>query len=380
MLAKVDHSAGARSLQAKRSLFLDLETTQTGRIQKVGAIHGGRVFCSTGQGVRKTMAELIGITDQVDCLAGHNILEHDLKVLREKHSDLPLLNLPVIDTLYLSPLCFPQNPYHHLVKDYKLVSATVSDPVADARLSAELLTDELEALRKIKDTVPALFRALHFLTTTSHEDSSQHIAGMRRVFESLHAGAPPSLEDALTDIRAMASPYGCTTAASLIDYTYLATSERCWSLAYVLTWLRIAGSDSVLPPWVRHQHPSVNMLLHNLRDVPCDAPHCEYCQTIHNPERQLQALFEHDSFRPTPKDSEGNSLQRRIVLAGLRGESLLAILPTGGGKSLCYQLPALVRNIRRGQLTIVVSPLQALMKDQVDGLQRRTSHENAAAL
>ncbi len=56
----------------------------------------------------------------------------------------------------------------------------------------------------------------------------------------------------------------------------------------------------------------------------------------------------------------------------MRNESLLAILPTGGGKSLCYQLPALVRNHRRGVLTIVLSPLQALMKDQVDGLERRT--------
>ncbi len=64
----------------------------------------------------------------------------------------------------------------------------------------------------------------------------------------------------------------------------------------------------------------------------------------------------------------------------MRGESLLAIMPTGGGKSLCFQLPALVRNIRRGQLTIVVSPLQALMKDQVDGLVRRTGHHNVAAL
>src|SRR5204863_1671530 len=49
-------------------------------------------------------------------------------------------------------------------------------------------------------------------------------------------------------------------------------------------------------------------------------------------------------------------------------------------KSLCFQLPALVRNYRRGVLTLVISPLQALMKDQVDGLVRRTGTPFAAAL
>ena len=62
------------------------------------------------------------------------------------------------------------------------------------------------------------------------------------------------------------------------------------------------------------------------------------------------------------------------------GGSQLAILPTGGGKSLCFQVPALARNLRRGTLTVVISPLQALMKDQVDGLARKTGTTAGAAL
>src|SRR5699024_11097294 len=57
-----------------------------------------------------------------------------------------------------------------------------------------------------------------------------------------------------------------------------------------------------------------------------------------------------------------------VVAAGMRGEHVLAVLPTGGGKSLCYQLPALNRYHRDASLTVIVSPLQSLMKDQVDGL------------
>jgi ATP-dependent DNA helicase RecQ len=71
---------------------------------------------------------------------------------------------------------------------------------------------------------------------------------------------------------------------------------------------------------------------------------------------RLKQTFGYDEFRP---------LQQEIMETSLAGRDALAILPTGAGKSLCYQLPALVRD----GLTIVVSPLIALMKDQVDQLQ-----------
>src|ERR1044072_4665691 len=58
-------------------------------------------------------------------------------------------------------------------------------------------------------------------------------------------------------------------------------------------------------------------------------------------------------------------LQESAMTAALAGRDSLVVLPTGGGKSLCYQAPAVVR----GGLTVVVSPLISLMKDQVDGLR-----------
>ncbi|GAB4178305.1 MAG: DNA helicase RecQ [Terrimicrobiaceae bacterium] len=69
----------------------------------------------------------------------------------------------------------------------------------------------------------------------------------------------------------------------------------------------------------------------------------------------MRRVFGHDSFR---------SRQREIMEASLEGRDVFALLPTGGGKSLCFQLPAIIR----GGLTVVVSPLIALMKDQVDQL------------
>lgn len=77
-----------------------------------------------------------------------------------------------------------------------------------------------------------------------------------------------------------------------------------------------------------------------------------------DPQSYLQKYFGFSEFR------EG---QRRVVDSLLAGSSALAVFPTGGGKSLCYQLPALILS----GTTIVVSPLIALMKDQIDQLKAK---------
>lgn len=77
-----------------------------------------------------------------------------------------------------------------------------------------------------------------------------------------------------------------------------------------------------------------------------------------NHHETLRTVFGFDAFRPG---------QERIIEQILKGNSALAVFPTGSGKSLCYQLPALMLD----GLTIVISPLIALMKDQVDFLKER---------
>ncbi len=75
-------------------------------------------------------------------------------------------------------------------------------------------------------------------------------------------------------------------------------------------------------------------------------------------EKNLQKYFNFSEFRPG---------QREIVEAILSGHDTVALMPTGGGKSLCYQLPSIIAD----KLSVVISPLIALMKDQVDALNAR---------
>src|SRR5688500_13865369 len=76
-----------------------------------------------------------------------------------------------------------------------------------------------------------------------------------------------------------------------------------------------------------------------------------------DPQVELQRRFGFADFRPG---------QREAVEGALAGRDVLVVMPTGAGKSLCYQLPALMRS----DLTVVVSPLVSLMQDQAEGLER----------
>ena len=354
----------------------DLETDENNKIYAIGAVLGNDTFCKKGRfDIKHALLELDDFITESAYILGHNVLRHDLPILKQQFPDLKLYDKPVIDTLFLSPLAFPENPYHRLVKNYKLVRDAINDPVADSKQARLLFTEQREVFQQCNQEL-LIFYAFCF-------SKQKHYRGLYLFFADLIPDLNtelPILEQAREIFTTLAQNKVCQTSLHRIAEEYLPHPQKRVALAYCVAWLQVAGGSSILPPWVHHEFNEVASVLRQLRDVPCESPDCGWCQTHHNPEKQLENYFGFTSFRAEPATADGKSLQQEIVSDAMRGRSILGILPTGGGKSLCFQLPALARFERRGLLTLVISPLQALMKDQVDNLRSKTGTTAVAAL
>ncbi|HEX5052479.1 MAG TPA: RecQ family ATP-dependent DNA helicase, partial [Planctomycetota bacterium] len=293
------------------------------------------------------------------------------------------LHKPAVDTLVLSTIAFAEHPYHALLKDYKLVRDSVNDPLADARIAARLLADAHHQLRKLATANPTFARVVRGLSHVGMRSvSAQAQAGMDLCFDAATCEAPRDLD---SDLRELLDQRACATALETLLPVSRLPPETQLALLFAVAWLRVSGSHdttspSVVMPWVRRQFPQITNLLQTLRDRPCPSTTCTWCRSVHDPVAQLQRWFRYPDFRAEPPLPDGRPAQRAIVEAGFADRPHLALLPTGGGKSLCFQLPAIHRYLRRGCLTIVVSPLQSLMHDQVDNFVARTGAHCAFAL
>jgi ATP-dependent DNA helicase RecQ len=352
-----------------RCIAIDLEVGRKDeRVHAFAAVRGdtGETLVFRGRGdLLTTLAKLDAFASDADFLLGHNIVGFDRPHLAAARPGLALLRLPAIDTLRLNPLAFPRNPYHRLVKHYQdgqLQGGRRNDPEWDARLALELFGNQLEALAG----APAdLLLAWHRLTTAGGGDAP----GPDAVFSAVRRAARPGDGEVRAAIVRLLSGSACTTGAQAVADGALAGDG--WPLAYALAWLGVAGGNSVMPPWVRHQFPEAGTMVRRLRDSACRDPACGWCRERHDASRELARWFGFSTFREEPRARDGRPLQQVIAEAAMAGEHVLGIMPTGTGKSVCYQLPALSRYDKTGVLTVVISPLVALMADQVAGLEAR---------
>lgn len=333
----------------KDLVFFDLEVDKSSkRIGDIGALWQDRYFH------KNSLPEFNKFIRQARILCGHNIIDHDLHFL-EKYSERGVLNGKLfIDTLCLSALLFAEKPYHKLVKDYKLFSldAELNNPVADSRLCRQLLRDEIAQFNGLDDDLKKIYYLL------LHDEKP--FAGF---FELLNYRVPEQPLNPL--IHSRFEGMICRNAA-----VEAFIGRENILLAFALALTATSKPDSILPPWMVKSHPGIYNVVNRLRLFRCNDPDCSYCKRhldIHN---ALDRFFGFKSFKKF-SENEKIPIQQEVVRAAMNNESLIAVFPTGGGKSAAFQLPALISGEVSRALTVIISPLQSLMKDQVDNLQKR---------
>ena len=288
-----------------------------------------------------------------DTVCGHNIINHDLK-----YTSLPG-NPTIVDTLVLSPLLFPKRPYHRLVKDDKLQVDELNNPVNDSMKARDLLNDEVASWNQLSlDRQELYYQLLH--DTEQFKGFFRYI-GYASTFRQFLPGIDLREQP---DIRQLILREFEGRMCSHANFDTLVRQYPI-ELAYCLA---VIGADdvfSITPAWVSRNYPHVVNVMNMLCNTSCGV--CDYCRERLDARSGLKEFFGFDEFRVF----DGIPMQQQAVESAIRGESLLTIFPTGGGKSLTFQLPALMAGRNTHGLTVVISPLQSLMKDQVDNLSAR---------
>ena len=330
-------------------VFIDTEVSlQTKKVADYGALReDGAVLHS------RSKADFDAFVSKCDTVCGHNIIRHDLRYTSLRG------NPTIVDTLFLSPLLFPKRPYHHLVKDDKLQADELNNPVNDSMKARDLLNDEIAAWHQLSPARQEIYyQLLH---------DKPEFGGFFRYIRYTSTFQPSLLGRLLRTQPDRSQMILKEFEGKVCSHADLETlcNQYPVELAYGLA---VIGADdifSITPAWVIRNYPHVANVMNWLCDTSCGD--CPYCHQRLDAHAGLKEFFGFDEFRVF----DGVPMQQQAVESAIRGESLLTIFPTGGGKSLTFQLPALMAGRNTHGLTVVISPLQSLMKDQVDNLAAR---------
>ena len=212
----------------ERSVSIDIEATADA-IEAVAGLRllDGQTYSSRTTGSRSAMLQdLDRLCDGAEFVVGHNVTAHDLPEIGKRAPELALLRLPAIDTLVLSPIAFPQRPYHRLVKPYKtpgLERLQVNDPLIDAGTTALLLGDICKTLQGAD---PTRLAAWHWLLTREPGPD-----GYERLFARIRGAPRPEEDEGIAATLKAMDGLGCpksTKGLARAPGTRRSSPHGCW--------------------------------------------------------------------------------------------------------------------------------------------------------
>jgi ATP-dependent DNA helicase RecQ len=288
-------------------------------------------------------------------ICGHNFIDHDQKFLADTSFNPYFKSVNIIDTLFLSMLLYVNKKTHKLDKPYKTEINIENQPLGDAEQAKELFKifdkkfDGLDKELK-KVFIDLLYEDKYFQGYFHYKDLKREDID---IYKFLSDKVVCSKEQFL----------------SMLD-------QYPVELAYVVSYL-FADSQASISSVILIRYPHVVDVLKTL--------------TFEQTKVDLEAFAKNEFDIPSFRDFESESAeqdgllakrisQRDIVQNSLDSTSILAILPTGGGKTFTFQLPALIKAKAYKGLTVVISPLQALMKNHVDSFKEKNQNFRVVAI
>lgn len=303
-------------------------------------------------------------------LGGHNLIEFDLPRLvglfGKFYPTLPSNTVhqwqaKTCDTLILSCLLIPHQPTHALAKLYK-ADTHRNNPIKDCIEAAAVFELCQSAWRQLTPDIQILF--------------SQLLPPLKQLNEQSNNTYFPIDSDCIFDWDNVAEALPAGNQLALLNLSKHAFHNSQGfanlGLACFVNWLRYFNKPQARRPVWISKHPVYKQSFQQAEDVfwQIDAPDEDWIN------QQCKDFFYESQKIETLREG-----QMQIVKATLANKDIpLGILVTGGGKSLAFQLPALIFSKYQRQLTVVISPLKALIEDQVINLHAQLPHyENRIA-
>lgn len=325
-------------------IFIDIDTINDEK--RVATQPGGNLFTING------FQEFILNNESINFIGGHNIINYDVPVLLSysfyykkvnftKNFQNALRKKNFIDTLYLSIL-FSKKSSLSLDKEYKREEKQ-NNPLKDAKESLQLFVELCETFKTLpKELKHTLF---YFLKDNEYYKGFFKYTGLdlvkideKVVFEIIN------------------------NYFENIDKEYILRNSFEIAIILMSKYLK-----KPVPPFAYKNIENLykvekKLVLKKIKSLKNYVQNLLECNE-----------FEFRKFKPLEKNIFENReiSQEDIINTALNNKNILAILPTGGGKSLCYQIPAIFEAENFQRLTLVISPLRSLMRDQIEGFNKK---------
>lgn len=341
------------TIDTNRILFLDLEPLNSDnerkKIREIGVVIDD--FQKKDSSPKKILSQIQPYNPIYLC--GHNLRKFDYHYLTQTAMSSLVQDIEIIDTLELSLLFFSEKTLHKLPKAYKDNDKNkTNDPLEDARITKTLLQKVIERYMQLPSTLQTIYYSLLSPTPSF------------KPFFKLLNSSNPIIQDKTLLVELIQKDLG----SRIQEPKHLSSlvSDHPIALAYIISVLHGDIDDiKSFPPKLLIDFPNIQ---EQLNDIAFNRD-----KEIERLELSAKKYFGYDTFRSFPKFKSETDLfalnekvsQREIMQAALEQKDVLAILPTGGGKTFTFWLPAIITAKRTKALTIVISPLQALMKDHI---------------